>query len=63
MCLFNGNSMKVLRKKLGLNQQEMGEKLGIKKSYVSQLENNRKDMTEELDQILQELEKSFCNTI
>lgn len=59
MCLFNGNSMKVLRKKLGLNQQEMGEKLGIKKSYVSQLENNRKDMTEELDQILQELEKEY----
>ena len=51
--------MKILRKKLQLNQEEMGEKLGIKKSYVSQLENNRKEITEEIDQILQELEQEY----
>lgn len=55
--------MKVLRKKLQLNQEEMGEKLGIKKSYVSQLENNRKDMTQELDEILQELEQEYQNKL
>jgi transcriptional regulator with XRE-family HTH domain len=59
MSFFNGNQMKILRKKLQLNQEEMGEKLGIKKSYVSQLENNRKEITEEIDQILQELEQEY----
>lgn len=59
MSFFNGNQMKILRKKLQLNQEEMGEKLGVKKSYVSQLENNRKEITEEIDQILQELEQEY----
>lgn len=59
MSFFNGNQMKILRKKLQLNREEMGEKLGIKKSYVSQLENNRKEITEEIDQILQELEQEY----
>ena len=45
MSFFNGNQMKILRKKLQLNQEEMGEKLGVKKSYVSQLENNRKEIS------------------
>ena len=44
MCFFNGNDMKILRKKLQLNQQEMGDRLGIKKSYVSQLENGKKEL-------------------
>lgn len=57
--LFNGNTMKQLRKKLKLNQEEMGEKLGIKKSYVSQLENGKKDLTTDLDEILQEMEQEY----
>lgn len=59
MSFFNGNQMKILRKKLQLNQEEMGEKLGVKKSYVSQLENGKKDITEEIDLMLQELEQEY----
>ena len=59
MCFFNGNDMKILRKKLGLNQQEMGEKLGVTKNYVSQLENGKRNITDNIDGILQELEQEY----
>ena len=57
--MFNGNQMKILRKKLQLNQEGMGEKLGVTKNYISQLENGRRNITEEIDQILQELEQEY----
>ena len=41
--MFNGNQMKILRKKLQLNQEGMGEKLGVTKNYISQLENGRRN--------------------
>lgn len=57
--MFNGNQMKILRKKLQLNQEGMGEKLGVTKNYISQLENGKRNITEEIDQILQELEQEY----
>lgn len=59
MCLYNGNMMKELRKKIGLSQQDMGDRLGVSKSYVSQLENGKKDITDNIDEILQEMEQEY----
>ena len=63
MCLFNGNTMKELRKKLQLNQQEMGERLGVTKNYVSQLENGKRNITDTIDGILQEMEQEYQNKL
>jgi transcriptional regulator with XRE-family HTH domain len=42
-----GNRIKELRKKSGLNQTELGEKLGLKTSTVSAMEVDRSSLTDE----------------
>ena len=37
-----GDNLKRIRKKMKLTQQEMGDKMGISQSYLSDMENSRK---------------------
>ncbi len=46
--LTQGNRVKKLRKELGLTQEEFGEKLGLKKNSISQIENGVNSLTEQL---------------
>ena len=36
---FIGEAIKETRKKQGLTQEELGERMGVKKSYISKMEN------------------------
>lgn len=36
---FIGEAIKETRKKLGLTQEQLGERMGVKKSFVSKMEN------------------------
>ena len=38
---FIGEAIKETRKKQGLTQEELGERMGVKKSYVSKIESGR----------------------
>ena len=38
---FIGEAIKETRKKQGLTQEELGERMGVKKSYVSKMESGR----------------------
>lgn len=40
--------IKLLRKKLGLTQEKFGEKIGLKKNSISQIENGVNSLTEQL---------------
>lgn len=42
------NRIKQLRKELGLTQEKFGEKLGLKKNSISQIENGVNSLTEQL---------------
>lgn len=42
------NRIKQLRKELGLTQEKFGEKLGLKKNSISQIENGINSLTEQL---------------
>lgn len=42
------NRIKQLRKDLGLTQEKFGEKLGLKKNSISQIENGINSLTEQL---------------
>ena len=43
------NKFLYFRKKLGLTQKELGEKLGIAQGYLSDIENGRKVPSDTLD--------------
>lgn len=46
--LLLNNRIKQLRKDLGLTQEKFGEKLGLKKNSISQIENGINSLTEQL---------------
>lgn len=46
--LLLNNRIKQLRKELGLTQEKFGEKLGLKKNSISQIENGINSLTEQL---------------
>ena len=39
------NNIKIIRKQKGIKQQELAEALGIKKSYMSRIENSKKSIS------------------
>lgn len=46
--LLLNNRIRQLRKELGLTQEKFGEKLGLKKNSISQIENGINSLTEQL---------------
>lgn len=51
------NRMKLLRKELNLTQEKFGERLGMKKNSISQIENGVNALTE---QLLVSICREFC---
>lgn len=53
--MTQGERVKLLRKELGLSQEEFGNKLGVVKSSISDLEKDKRKPTEQMA-------KSICRT-
>jgi len=50
----NNSPLKVLRKQLKLSQFDLAERFNVKQQYISQIENNERPISKELDSWLQE---------
>jgi len=61
---FSPNPVLKIRKRLGLTQQEMGDKLGVAKNYIYLLESGRKPITTSIQNKLKRLlnKHSFQNS-
>lgn len=56
--------IKELRKKKGLSQQDLGEKLGVSGAYIQQIENNKKNPSmKTLNRIAEALDTNLLNII
>ncbi|MFC1585072.1 helix-turn-helix transcriptional regulator, partial [Fibrobacterota bacterium] len=42
-----GNCLKIYRENLSLTQEELGDKIGVSKNYVSDMENGRRTISKE----------------
>ncbi len=51
MCNIN-ERIKLLRKELGLNQNEFGSKIGVAQTYLSQIESGTRDLTDKILKII-----------
>lgn len=52
--MTSGERVKTVRKELGLSMEKFGERLGVTKSAISRVENNKSTLTEQMA-------KSICN--
>lgn len=52
-CMTQGERIRSIRKELGLTLEKFGEKLGVKKNSISQLENGKNSLTDQMT-------KSIC---
>lgn len=48
MQMTQGERVKEIRKSLGLTLEKFGEKLGVKKGAISAIENNNRNLTEQM---------------